>query len=161
MLGEELVKHAHKIYKLDYTILRISNIYGPDYKRGINAMIKTGIDEKKIYINDRMRFKNFIYVDDVIELLDTIINDNNSTNQIFNICSNDTLSLEDIAKKISTHLKSDIGFEFLPGNELETDYRPSLKKSNRFGYHAKISFDEGLSNTIKWQLNHQKSQKVK
>ena len=161
MLGEELVKQAHKIHKLDYTILRISNVYGPGYKRGISAMIKTGINEKKIYINDRMRFKNFIYVDDVIDLLDTIINDSNSTNQIFNIGSKDTLNLEEIAKKISAHLKLDIEFEFLPGNELETDYRPSLKKLNCFGYHAKISFDKGLLNTIKWQLDKQKSYNVK
>ena len=152
MLGEELVKHAHRIQKLDYTILRISNVYGPDYQRGINTMIKTGMNEKKIYINDPKRFKNFIHVNDVIDLLDAIINDKNSTNEIFNIGSMDTLNLEEISNKISTYLQSDIKFEFLPGNELETDYRPSLKKLNNFGYSAKISFDKGLFDTIKWQL---------
>ena len=160
MLGEELVKHAHEIHKLDYTILRISNVYGPEYKRGVNAMIKTAINEKKIYINDHKRFKNFIYVDDVIELLDIIINDNNSSNQIFNIGSKDTLSLKEIAEKISAYFKSEIKFEFLSGNELETDYRPSLKKSNSFGYNAKISFDTGLSNSIKWQQKYQKFHNV-
>jgi len=152
MLGEELVKHAHRTQKLDYTILRISNVYGPDYQRGINTMIKTGMNEKKIYINDPKRFKNFIHVNDVIDLLDAIINDKNSTNEIFNIGSIDTLNLEEISNKISTYLQSDIKFEFLPGNELETDYRPSLKKLNNFGYSAKISFDKGLFDTIKWQL---------
>ena len=115
-------------------------------------MIKTGMNEKKIYINDPKRFKNFIHVNDVIDLLDAIINDKNSTNEIFNIGSIDTLNLEEISNKISTYLQSDIKFEFLPGNELETDYRPSLKKLNNFGYSAKISFDKGLFDTIKWQL---------
>lgn len=156
MLGEELVKHANRIHNLRYTILRISNVYGPDYQRGINAMIKTAINEKKIYINDRKRFKNFIYVDDVVELLNTIINDNNSLNQIFNIGSEATLSLEEIAKQISSYLKSDIKFEYLSGNQLETDYRPNLKKSNSYNYYAKTSFSEGLANTIKWHLDNQK-----
>lgn len=154
MLGEELIKHAHKIHKLDYTILRISNVYGPEYKRGINGMIKSAIAEKKIYINDRKRFKNFIYIDDVVELLNMVISNNNSSNQIFNVGSKDTLNLEKIAKKISTYLNSNIEFEFLPGNKLETDYKPSLKKLNSFGYIAKTSFDEGLANTIEWHINN-------
>lgn len=156
MLGEELIKHAHIKNNLNYTILRISNVYGPNYKRGINGMIKSAINEKRIYINDPKRFKNFIYIDDVVELLNAIINNNNSTNQIFNIGSKDTLSLKKIAEKISTNLKSNIEIKSLPGNKLETDYRPSLKKLNSFGYYTKISFDEGLANTIKWHVDNQK-----
>ncbi|MCV0373511.1 MAG: NAD-dependent epimerase/dehydratase family protein [Nitrosarchaeum sp.] len=156
MLGEELIKHANRMHGLDYTILRISNVYGPGYQRGINSMIKTAINEKKIFINDPKRFRNFIYVDDVVELLDIIINDNNASNQIFNVGSKYTLSLEEVAKKISSYLNFDVKLEFMPGNKFETDYRPNLEKSNRHNYYAKTTFDEGLKNTIKWYTDNQK-----
>jgi len=158
MLGEELVKHANRIYNLEYVILRISNVYGPDYYRGINAMINNAIEKNKISIHGVNRFRNFLHVDDAVEMIDLIINDKRSSNQIFNIGSKDTLTLEEIAHKISPHFKADIEFEYLPEINLESNYRPNLKKSTLFGYLAQISFSEGLENTINWHLENKKSQ---
>ncbi len=156
MLGEELVKHANRLNDLDYVILRISNVYGPDYNRGINAMLKSAIEENKISIHGVNRFRNFLYIDDAVEMLDLIIRDKRSSNQIFNIGSENTFTLKEIAEKISTRFKHSIRLEDLPEINLESNYRPSLKKAASFGYSAKTSFDEGLENTIRWYLNNKK-----
>ena len=44
MLGEFLVKNAGQNYNLDYTILRLTNVYGPEgNERGVNSIIKNAI----------------------------------------------------------------------------------------------------------------------
>lgn len=153
MLGEDLIKHANRMYGLKYTILRISNVYGPGYNLGINAMIKSAIMEKRIRVNGKNRFKNFLFIDDAIELINSVINDNRCLNEIVNIGSNDTVTLTEVAKKISCLLRSDIKIECLPEIDLETDYRPSLKKLKSLGFMARTTLEQGLESTIKWYRN--------
>ena len=51
MLGESLVTMPHKNDQLDFTIYRLTNVYGPGGLNGVNKIIKTAVKEKKIMIN--------------------------------------------------------------------------------------------------------------
>lgn len=152
MLGEEIVKLAGRNHDLNYTILRISNVYGPGYSRGINTMIKRSIKEKTISVNGVNRFRNFLYVDDAVQLINLVINDKRTTKDVFNIGSTDTLILKELAEKILHLLKLDVRIECRPELKIEANYRPNLKKLMSLGYAAKTPLDEGLEKTIKWQL---------
>jgi len=150
MIGETLVKYASDKHNLDYTILRPTNVYGPGSDAGINMMIKSAVKENKIRVNGANRLLNLIYVEDVCDLIHTLINDNRSSKQIFNVGSTDTLSLGELAEKITRLFKKDTKIEYFSQIETESNFNPSLEKLHSFGYRPKTSLDNGIKKTIEW-----------
>lgn len=150
MIGEFLIKYASKKNNLDYTILRLTNVYGPGGKGGANRIIKTAIEDEKIQINGGEQLLNFIYVDDVVDLIKLVIDNKSSSKQIVNVGSNDTLTIKDFAEKVSKLFNKDIVFEFLPRVEIENNkFKPNLEKLEKvLGFSAKTSLEEGIVRTI-------------
>ena len=86
MLAENLVINAHKGFDLNYTILRITNVYGPGgTQSGIYNMIKNAMINKKIQIYGGGQRLNLIHVNDVIDAIDITIKDKRSSNEFFNL----------------------------------------------------------------------------
>ena len=101
-IGEEMIISEHKKSDLDYTILRLSNVYGPGSTQGVNKMIQSAIIDKKIFLNGGEQVVNLIFIDKVIDIIFDIINDKRTYNQIFNVGSFDNISIKEFAKKISS-----------------------------------------------------------
>jgi len=152
MVGEILVRSYSKKNNFDFTILRPTNIYGPGSIQGINGLIKNAIKDKKIKIFGGKQLLNFIYVEDVADLIQQVLTDKRSSKQIFNVGSNDTISIEELAKKVSSILGEKIKFEFLPMREGDSlRFNPDLQKINSvLGFSSKTSLENGLKNTINW-----------
>jgi len=153
MLGETIVKHAAQKYNLDYTILRLTNVYGPEAgQRGVNRIIKTAVKEKKIQINWGNQLVNLVYVDDVVNLIGLILNDKRSSRQIFNVGSSDTLTIKEFVNKVSELVQQSIDIECLPKVKFETvSFRPNLVKLEKFlGFRAQTNLKYGIEKTINW-----------
>jgi len=152
MVGEILIKSFSIKNNFDFTILRPTNIYGPGSIQGINGLIKNAIKDKKIKIFGGKQLLNFIYVEDVADLIQQVLTDKRSSKQIFNVGSNDTITIEELAKKVSYFLDDHIKFEYLPmrkGDSLR--FNPDLQKINSvLGFSSKTSLENGLKNTISW-----------
>ena len=155
MIGETLVKHAGHKHNLDYTILRLSNVYGPGGQGGVNRIIKTAVEEKRIQINDGNQFMNFVYVEDVVDLIMLVLNDKHSSKQIFNVGSDDTLTINEFATKVAELVHDKIKLEYFPRIEFETIcFKPSLIKLEKIlKFRAKTNLKVGIEKTIKWYEN--------
>ncbi len=153
MLGEILVIQEGLQNNLDYTILRLTNVYGPEGNNyGVQKIIKKALKENKIQIWGGMQRMNFIFVDDVVDSINIVLANKKSSNQIFNIGSKDTLRFEEFATKLAKIMKGDIEMEHLPMRETETsNFLPNLRKANEYlDFEAKTSLDFGLKKTIEW-----------
>ena len=152
MIGEILVRNFSIKNNFDFTILRPTNIYGPGSIHGINGLIKNAIKDKKISLFGGKQLLNFIYVDDVVDLIHRVLTDKHSSKQIFNVGSNDTITIEELAKKVSYFLDDPIKFEYLPMRKMDSlRFNPNLQKINSvLGFSSKISLENGLKNTINW-----------
>lgn len=153
MVGENLVQFFNKKHGLDFTILRLTNVYGPEGDQyGAQVIIKNAIKEKKIKVLGGNQRLNYVYVDDVIDIINQVIDDKRSSKQIFNVGSNDTLSMDEFSKKILQLFDGKLEIEHMPMRETETsDFEPSLEKINELlDYSPKTSILEGLQNTIEW-----------
>jgi len=95
---------------------------------------------------------NFIFVDDVVDLINIVLENKKSSNQTFNVGSQDTLNIEDFVAKVAKIIGSDIKIENLPMRKNETtNFLPSLKKAKELlGFNVKTSLDSGLKKTIEW-----------
>lgn len=99
---ENFLNYYKNKYQLNFDIYRVSNVYGEgqDTSKGlgiINTFIEKIISDKKINIyGDGKNVRNYIYVKDVAELLSCSVNSDMSSSDIFNLSSNDTLSINEL-----------------------------------------------------------------
>ncbi len=153
MIGENLVKFFNEKHGLDFTILRLTNVYGPEGDQyGAQVIIKNAIKEKKITILGGKQRLNYVYVDDVIDIINQVLDDELSSKQIFNVGSNDTLSIDEFSQKVLQLFDDKLEVEHMPMRDTETvDFEPSLEKIYKLlNYSPKTSILEGLQKTIEW-----------
>jgi len=153
MISEDIVKFGNKKYGLDYTILRLTNVYGPEGDQyGAQIIIKNAIKEKKIQVMGGKQRLNYIYVDDVVEIINESLKNIEFNNQIFNIGSEDTVTIHELVEKITSILDENILIEKLPMRETETtNFEPDITKISKILKHNQLtSIDEGLKKTIQW-----------
>jgi len=96
MLAEKLIKYASEKDNLDYTILRLTNVYGPEGdKYGAEIIIKDAIKNNSVQILGGTHKLNYIYVDDVVDILNFVLKGKNVSKQTFNVGSLDTITIKD------------------------------------------------------------------
>ena len=152
LIGENLVLYFEKLYHIKYTILRITNVYGPEGDNyGAQRIIIDAVKNSKIRIFGGKQYLNFIYVDNIVKLLGILVNGKIS-NQIFNVGSKDTISMDEFAEKIANIMQKNIVIEHHPMRETETSFfKPNLMKIKKMnGFEANTEIASGLRKTIEW-----------
>jgi dTDP-glucose 4,6-dehydratase len=144
-----------KTYGLDIRITRCSNNYGPRQfpEKLIPLTIKNVLSGEKVPVyGDGLNQREWIHVRDHAEGIWKVAIDGEA-GEVYNIGSGIEFTNLEIVRKIATSLGSGeevIQFvEDRPGH----DFRYSLdcqKMANKLNYSAKIKFDDGLDETIKW-----------
>lgn len=152
MLSEILIIQEGLEKKLDYTILRLTNVYGPEGDHyGAQVIIRKAITEKKVQVLGGKQRLNYVYVDDVVDLINLIVDDKRTSGEIFNVGSKYTLTIEEFVEEVSKSIGTELDIEYLPMRETETiDFRPSLKKLEMFGFSTNTSIRNGIQKTIEW-----------
>lgn len=153
MLGESLVKLAGIKQNLDYTILRLTNVYGPGGDQyGAQVIVRDAIISGEIRIFGGEQKLNYIYVDDVVDLLNIVLDNKQASREVFNVGSKDTISIKDFVVLVSEKIGKEIKLQYLPMRETETcNFEPDLTKIKKnLGFEAKVSLEEGIRKTIEW-----------
>lgn len=152
LLGETIVKDMSQKGNFEYTILRISNVYGPDTgNRGVNKMIKNAMDKKKIIINGGKQLMNLVYVDDVANFFTLILKNSKSSQQTFNVGSSDNVTIQFFAERIKSII-NELTFEYLEQPKIETSFfKLSMEKSKSvLGFYPKTKMIDGIKKTIEF-----------
>ena len=115
--SEQYLKLYKKYFNIDYTIFRLFNCYGPkqsfeNMKQGIISIyLKQFIDNnyKNVIIKGSLeRYRDFIYIDDVVKILHESIINPNFNNKILNLGTgkkNTVLETINLLKKIGNYKK--------------------------------------------------------
>lgn len=112
-------------YNINYDIYRISNVYGPgqDTSKGlglINTFLEKIVADNKIKIfGDGNNLRNYIYVKDAAELLSFSATNNISSSGIYNLSSDDTLTINEIVSLIKSIIPQK--FEVISENHRQGD----------------------------------------
>lgn len=151
--AENLITFANKKHELDYTILRISNIYGINGdKFVVKKMLNTAIQEKKIFVEGGKQELNLIHVNDVLNILKLVIkNPKSSSKQIFNVGTKDNIAVIKLAETIVELLNNGVKIKIKKPRKSETQfYKPNIKKiEEKFEYKNWTSLNEGINEMIK------------
>ena len=101
-LGELVVRQFSKIYGLRYVILRLFNVYGPGQNSAYAGVISSFIEralrnEPLIIYGDGEQTRDFIYVNDVAEVILKIIESDLFDNEIYNVGTGKPTSINELA----------------------------------------------------------------
>lgn len=146
-LAEQICQFYSRTYGLNVIILRPFNIFGKGQKKGffipnlINAT-KTG---RKIVIINKKSKRDFLYVDDFVDLIARLIN-LDLENEVFNVGCGKSYSFEQIIKKIENITKKEIKIKYLDDSStfIPNIVADTTKIRKKTGWVPKISFDDGL-----------------
>ena len=142
-------------YNLTHDIYRISNVYGngQNTSKGlgiINTFLEKIIREKKIQIfGNGENIRNYIYVKDVAELLCLSISADYRHSNIYNLSSNDTVSINNLVSIIKKIVEEEFNILYQETRQSDNSaiYLDNSKITKAFPGFKFSSIEEGIAKT--------------
>lgn len=164
--GEFLALAYWREKSLPVVIVRLFNTCGPrqtgSYGMVVPRFIEQAISEKPITIyDDGNQTRSFAYVSDVVNGMISLANHPGAVGEIFNLGSDEEITISDLAKKIRSLTKSNseiiyLSYEEAYGEGFE-DMRHRIpdtsKIRNLIGYVPIVGLDDALKKTIEYHAN--------
>lgn len=149
-------------FQLPTLVLRISNVYGPrqSTERLLPKLIKFALNNESIPIyGDGTHMRDWINVQDIVNLLENIIyrNDSTALDLVYNVSSETPLSILETVELILTILNKPKELITFEQNQSPGSIRKVLDSTNvkkALDWQPQIDFKHGLKETIEWYQNH-------
>ena len=151
--ASEFLKIVGKKYNFPYIILRPYQIYGPKQKnnRLIPQTIEACLKDKKFNCSPGLQKRDFLYVDDFVELIKKILKQKKIRKEIFNVGSGKPISVKFIIQMIQSSIglgKPQFGKIPMRKDEINSLY-PSIKKiKKKLSWLPKKTLKAGIKKTI-------------
>jgi nucleoside-diphosphate-sugar epimerase len=141
----------YKTYKFPVSIIRPFLIFGPDQKsnRFIPYVIKNFLRDKKASLSKCNQVKDFVYIDDFLDLVWLTLNKEKAKGEIFNAGSGKGRILKDVVQDIRKIIKKGTPvYSSFYKNENIVQVASISKAFKLLGWKPRISFKQGLLRTI-------------
>jgi UDP-glucose 4-epimerase len=144
---------------ISWNIFRMFNIYGPGQDPRnkslgmINIFLNMALNSNSINVKGSLkRFRDFVYIDDVVDAWFRVILKKNTKNKIYNIGTGKKTTINELLKLILNLLNKKIQIKETKGTpgDFNGCYANITKLQKDINFSPKISLREGLSSFIKW-----------
>ena len=158
LASEHLCKIYHDVYGLDTNIFRITNSYGPreqiiPNKNAVNFLIHKAYKKEELHIYNKGKyFRDFIYIDDVITGINTILKKGKS-GELYWISSGRKTWFKEFANILQKLTKCGIKFVVTPGYTKKVDvgnFVVDNSKLKKLGWQPRVSTESGIIKTLKF-----------
>jgi len=144
-------------YKPGATILRFANVYGPrQVPLGENQLIPRVIrhylygDSFQIY-GDGLQSRDFIYVEDVADLIYKIATSNNPGRMTMNVATGKNTTVLGIVEMVQEVIGIDIPAIHVEPKDVRLHVKMNIGKADMFvGWKATTSIKDGIKKTVGW-----------
>ena len=148
----------NKHYGLDVIFLRVFNVYGPDQSleqdKIVPTLIKQAINNETLTIyGDGEQSSDYIYVEDLVDALISVIEKNLKSNKIIDIGSGEKISVNKMANIILELSGSNSSKKYLSlrKGEKKAFISADIKLAkNLLDFKTKTSLEEGIKKTIEY-----------
>jgi len=154
-----LVLAYHRTYGLPVSLSRCSNNYGPNQfpEKLIPLMVIRAYQQEYLPVYGEGRnVRDWIHVEDHCEAIDLIVR-RGKVGEVYNIGANQERNNLQVVKTILEEMSCPLSLIAYVPDRAGHDLRYAIdakKMKDELGWQAKTSFEEGLSRTISWYLNH-------
>ena len=156
--SSEIFHNAINNNEISGTEINLFTPYGPkDYKYRLIQSYTIGLINKETpKINNPNSYRDFVYIDDVIDIIEKVIYSNQKISSL-DVGSAKPTSILEIAKEISRimEIKKEIKL-----NQIESKEEISYMKADlsiakeKFNWSPKIDLNEGIFSTVEWIKNN-------
>ena len=159
--AEYYCKSIHELYGINYTIVRLSNSYGPYdppgiYRNVIPNFFENAMHGKPLTITGTGKeTRDFTFVEDCVEGIILAAIKKGGKNETFNLGTGKETQIRDIAKLILniTGSKSIIKHKPMRSFDHVKRRKMDVSKARRvIGYNPSTSIEQGLEKTYEWFL---------
>jgi len=147
---------------INTTILRLFNVYGPgqdleNLKQGmVSIYLKFLLDNQIVKVTGSLdRYRDFIYIDDVVDAFTKVIENSKTYRQDYNVGSGRKTTVRELIKVLAKGFG--YGSEPLPIEQVEShdgDVFGSLSNCNKLqddtGWQIEWSLESGINEMINW-----------
>ena len=144
-----------KNFDFPYTVLRIYQIFGPnqDTTRLIPFVVQSCLKNIEFPCTHGRQTRDFLYVEDFVDLIIKILKSKKKSNGIFNVGSSRPIKIYNLINSIKNKIGK--GTPLYGKVKMRKDeqmlFFPETKKISRiFNWRAKVSLSLGLDKTIKY-----------
>ena len=154
--SEEYLKILSK-KRINVTILRLFNVYGPgqnllNNNQGmLKIYLKQLLKSNKIFVKGKLsRYRDFIYIDDVINAFFQAYKKNRNGYRVYNVGTGNKTTVKELILLISAHLNKKpniVKLNSTPGDQLGT-YADINKIKKELNWKPKFQLNYGLKKFI-------------
>ena len=153
---EKYLYFYKKTFDLNYTVLRLANIYGPrQNSKGEAGVVAVFCDKmlknQEVMINgDGKQTRNFVFVDDVVSA--AVMSIEQKESEIYNIGTGIETNINEIFRKIKELTNSDCEEIHAPEKkgEQKRNCLDFSKAKKEFNWEPEYNLEKGLEKTVKW-----------
>jgi len=148
-----------RVYGLETVSLRYFNVFGPrqdstsQYSGVLALFIPAVLQNKRPTIyGDGRQSRDFTYVQNVVEANLLACTVAGVAGQVFNVACGDRITVNSMLQQINKITGKDIAPTYAdprPG-DIKHSQADITRAKEHLGYQPKVSFEEGLRNTIEW-----------
>lgn len=157
LMIEKYIQLYYQNFNLNYTIARLSNVYGPgQWESGIvpSIIISLFKKERPIIFGNGKQTRDFVYIEDVVSAL--VILAKSGKNEIYNIGIGKEITLNKIIELIKSALSSKIPAKYEKsknsGGKRSALNISKIKKD--LNWKPVVSFDQGIKKTIDFYVKY-------
>ena len=171
-MDEFLALAYAKERKLPVVIVRFFNVVGPvqigTYGMVLPRLIGQALRNEPLTVyGDGRQLRSFTYIDDAVNALIDLAESRKAEGEVFNIGSNETISIRDLAKKIKKKMRIKKPIRYIsyrkaygrnaPNFEDMMCRIPDISKIKKvIGYNPRYDMDRIIDNTIRYFLERKK-----
>lgn len=156
LAGEEYIKQYSRLYGLDYTILRLGNVYGPRQnplgEAGVvSKMIHAALSGKPLTITgDGLQSRDFVYVSDVVQAFINALS--LGSGEVYNIASGHSVTIGLLAHWILSEYSesTEIKYSERVVGEFHGLALSRTKAYSGLHWYPTVTLEDGLEHTAEW-----------
>jgi UDP-glucuronate 4-epimerase len=158
--ANEVMGHVyHSLYGMNIAFLRFFTVYGPRQRPdlAINKFTRLILKDEEIPMyGDGSTSRDYTYIDDIVDGIKKSIeylSNNERVYEVFNIGSNNPISLKEMIETIEKVLGKKAKIKSLPmqPGDVDRTYADITKLREMTGYNPSISFEDGIRNFVGWR----------
>lgn len=161
-VGKLASEHYLRIYEdhgMECTSLRLCNTYGPgqnleNMRQGmVSIFMKQALIDQHVHVKGSPdRFRDFAFVEDVVDAFLACYNRKSKNYECFNVTGNKKITVGELVSTVNDLIGGNIAVEFsgsTPGDQFGV-YGDNTEILNKIGWKPKYDLNQGLQVMIDW-----------
>jgi UDP-glucose 4-epimerase len=155
LIAENICAEYSALYNLDVAVVRPFSVYGPGLRKQLfwDLHKKSKQAESEIVLwGDGSESRDFIYIDDLVKAIATILAEKTESYMVFNLASGVEITIKDVVELFYKELNVQSPVKFNHQSRIgdPKNWRANINKLKQIGFRTTTSIEQGTKLTAEW-----------